>query len=242
MVTALWYGLGTAIPLLIGAAIGLRWNLPRPLLASLMAFGAGTMIAAVSSELFEPAFQQAGAVLAGVSLFAGAGVYVVASHLIERKLGAAAIGWALMLGTILDGVPENTALGVSLTEGAGPVLLVAVALANLPEAIGGSALMRSKHGLGPGPAFWLWTATGAVLVGVTVLGYAVSGSISATHISMVQGFAGGATIAVLAGSLIPEAYKEGGWWIGMATAAGFLVAFVVRGRPVAGYYRDGAGA
>lgn len=69
-----------------------------------------------------------------------------------------------------------------------PLVLVAVALANLPEAIGGSA-----------------------------------------HISMVQGFAGGATIAVLAGSLIPEAYKEGGWWIGMATAAGFLVAFVVRG-------------
>ncbi|MBF6370934.1 ZIP family metal transporter, partial [Nocardia puris] len=41
MSTALLYGLGTAVPLLVGAAIGLRWTLPKPLLASLMAFGAG---------------------------------------------------------------------------------------------------------------------------------------------------------------------------------------------------------
>ncbi|MCP2291496.1 ZIP family metal transporter [Nocardia amikacinitolerans] len=229
MLKALLYGLGTAVPLLVGAAIGLRWSLPRPLLASLMAFGAGTMIAAVSSELFEPAFHQAGAVIAGAALFAGAGVYVVANHLIETKLGAAAVGWALMLGTILDGVPENLALGVSLTSGGGLVLLVAVAVGNLPEAIGGAALMRSEHGLKHARAFGLWAATGAVLVLVTVLGNSLSDNLSDTHISTVQAFAGGATIAVLADSLMPEAYREGGWWVGMATAAGFLVAFVLQG-------------
>jgi zinc transporter, ZIP family len=57
-----------------------------------MAFGAGTLIAAASSELFEPASHQAGAVIAGISLFAGASVYVVANHLIENRLGPAAIG------------------------------------------------------------------------------------------------------------------------------------------------------
>lgn len=136
------YGLGTALPLVVGAAIGLRWSLPKKLLAAMMAFGAGTMIAAVSSELFEPAFTQAGIVTAGTALFAGAGVYVIANHLIENTLGPAAIGWALMLGTVLDGVPENTALGVSLTSGGGLVLLVAVAVGNIPEAVGGAALMR----------------------------------------------------------------------------------------------------
>ena len=54
MLTAVLYGLGTALPLVIGAAVGLRWSLPGRVLAALMAFGAGTMIAAVSSELFEP--------------------------------------------------------------------------------------------------------------------------------------------------------------------------------------------
>ncbi|MGW0181345.1 ZIP family metal transporter [Nocardia sp. NPDC003345] len=227
MGTALLYGLGTAIPLVIGAAIGLRATLPRPLLASLMAFGAGTMIAAVTNELFEPAFVQAGVATAGVALFSGAAVYVVANRLLERRAGAGAVGWALMLGTVLDGVPENTALGVSLASGGGLVLLVAIAAGNVPEAISGSALLHRQHDVSFARAFTLWLLTGAILVVVTVAGHALSDHLSADSISAVQAFAGGATIAVLADSLMPEAYKEGGWWVGMATAGGFLVAFLL---------------
>ncbi|MEU1985917.1 ZIP family metal transporter [Nocardia sp. NPDC019395] len=228
MGTALLYGLGTAIPLVIGAAIGLRTTLPKPLLASLMAFGAGTMIAAVSNELFEPAFVQAGAFTAGVALFLGAIVYVSANHLLERRVGASAVGWALMLGTVLDGVPENTALGVSLGSAGGLVLLVAIAVGNVPEAIGGSALLHRQRNVATGRVFLLWVLTGLVLVAVTVAGRVLSDHLGATPISTVQAFAGGATIAVLADSLMPEAYREGGWWVGIATAAGFLVAFLLR--------------
>lgn len=60
MIKAALYGLGTALPLVIGAAAGLYWRLPDRVLAALMAFGAGTMIAAVSSELFQPAFHELG--------------------------------------------------------------------------------------------------------------------------------------------------------------------------------------
>ncbi|AMY20942.1 MULTISPECIES: ZIP family metal transporter [Nocardiaceae] len=229
MLTAVLYGLGTALPLVIGAAVGLRWSLPGRVLAALMAFGAGTMIAAVSSELFEPAFRQAGIVVSGLALIAGAGVYVGANHLIENRLGPAAIGPALMLGTILDGVPENTALGVSLTAGGGVVLLVAVAVGNVPEAVGGAALMRARHGFSASRALALWSLTGAVLVVVTVVGHSLADSIPDVGISAVQAFAGGATLAVLADSLMPEAYKDGGWWVGLSTAAGFLVAFALAG-------------
>ncbi|OZF57695.1 ZIP family metal transporter [Rhodococcus sp. 14-2470-1b] len=221
------YGAGTAAPLVIGAAIGLRWSLPRKLLAAMMAFGAGTMIAAVSSELFAPAFAVAGIAVAGAALFAGAGVYVGANHVIENKLGPSAIGWALMLGTVLDGVPENTALGVSLTSGGGLVLLVAVAVGNVPEAVGGAALMRDQHGFSRARALALWVVTAVMLVVVTVVGFALSDVIPETGIAAVQAFAGGATLAVLADSLMPEAYRDGGWWVGMATAAGFLVAFAL---------------
>ncbi|MBY6367684.1 ZIP family metal transporter [Rhodococcoides corynebacterioides] len=229
MLTALLYGVGTALPLVIGAAIGLRWSLPQRVLAALMAFGAGTMIAAVSSELFEPAFTQAGIVVSGLALIAGAGVYVGANHLIENRLGPAAIGPALMLGTILDGVPENTALGVSLTAGGGLVLLVAVAVGNVPEAVGGAALMRARHGFSASRAMALWSLTAVVLVVVTVVGHALADAIPDVGISAVQAFAGGATLAVLADSLMPEAYKDGGWWVGLSTAAGFLVAFALGG-------------
>lgn len=229
MLTAVLYGLGTALPLVVGAAVGLRWSLPQRVLAALMAFGAGTMIAAVSSELFEPAFTQAGIVVSGLALIAGAGVYVGANHLIENRLGPAAIGPALMLGTILDGVPENTALGVSLTAGGGLVLLVAVAVGNVPEAVGGAALMRARHGFSASRAMALWSLTAVVLVVVTVVGHALADAIPDVGISAVQAFAGGATLAVLADSLMPEAYKDGGWWVGLSTAAGFLVAFALGG-------------
>lgn len=227
MGTALLYGLGTAIPLVIGAAIGLRTTLPKPLLASLMAFGAGTMIAAVSNELFEPAFLQAGAVTAGIALFLGAAVYVVANRFLERQGGGAAVGWALMLGTVLDGVPENTALGVTLGSGGGLALLVAIAVGNVPEAIGGSALLRRDRDVSTRKAFGLWVSTGVALVVVTVAGHMLAEHLGATPISAIQAFAGGATVAVLADSLMPEAYREGGWWVGIATAAGFLVAFLL---------------
>ncbi len=118
MTKALLYGLATALPLVIGAAIGLRWKIPRPALAALMAFGAGTMIAAASAELFEPAFDEVAAWHAGLALLLGAGTYVVANHLLDRMVGAAAVGWGLMLGTLLDGIPENTALGVTLGRAA----------------------------------------------------------------------------------------------------------------------------
>jgi zinc transporter, ZIP family len=213
-----------------GAAVGLRWSLRPRVLAALMAFGAGAMVAAVSSELFEPAFRAAGALVAGVTLLAGALVYVLGDHLLHTRLGSAALGPALMLGTVLDGIPENTALGVSVTGGAGVVLLVAIAVGNVPEAVSSAATMRDQHGLSHRRVLLLWAATAVLLVAVTVLGaWLPVAGVSPTVIAVVQAFAGGATIAVLADALMPEAYREGGWWVGMATALGFVVSFVLAG-------------
>lgn len=223
---ALLYGLATAVPLVLGAWIGLRWNIPRRVLAGLMAFGAGTLVAAASEELFGPAFESMSPGIAGLALIGGAAVYVVASHLIDTRLGAASVGWALMLGAVLDGVPENTALGVSMT-GSAVVLLVAIIVGNTPEAIGSGALLKSQPGMSARQALLMWVGVGVVLVVVTVVAFAAADTLSPTNIAAAQAFAGGATIAVLADTLMPEAYKQGGWWVGLATAFGFLVAFML---------------
>jgi ZIP family zinc transporter len=75
----------------------------------------------------------------------------------------------------------------------------------------------------------IWAATGVVLVVVTIASAAVADQLAAETLSTTQAFAGGATIAVLADSLMPEAYREGGWWVGIATSLGFLLAFVLGG-------------
>lgn len=226
MLTAALYGLGTSLPLLVGAAIGLRYDLPRPLLAGLMAFGSGTMLAAVTTELFQPAFEADGLVVAGTALMAGCLVYVSADRLLDKRLGAGALGPALMLGALLDGVPENVALGVSI-GGGGLVLLVAIAVGNVPEAVAGAASMRSQSSSGGTRALLPWVGVAAVLAVVVPLAHVLADVISSSVISEIQAVAGGATIAVLADSLMPEAYKEGGWWVGIATAVGFLTAFAL---------------
>ncbi len=228
MLTALLYGLGTTVPMVVGAAIGLRYDLPRAVLAALMAFGAGAMAAAVSTELFAPAFDAEGALIAATALMLGAAVYVVADHLIENRLGPAALGWALMLGALLDGIPENTALGVSLSGAGGLVLLVAIAVGNVPEAVAGAASMRTQHRMAVGRAMGVWLLAALVLT-VVVTAYLLEDVIDDRGIALIQAFAGGATIAVMADSLMPEAYREGGWWVGLSTALGFVVAFSLGG-------------
>ena len=191
-----------------------------------MAFGAGTLVAAVSEELFGPAFDSMTPALAGASLLAGAAIYVVAAHLIDTRLGASAVGWALLLGAVLDGVPENVALGVSMDQG-GLVLLVAIAVGNTPEAISSGAYLRAEMGMARRRGMLLWVATGVVLVLATVGADAAAGSVGPASIAAIQAFAGGATVAVLADTLMPQAYKQGGWWVGLATALGFLVAYML---------------
>ena len=89
--------------------------------------------------------------------------------------------------------------------------------------------MREQYGMHRVRVFGLWAFTGLALVGVTVAGDALGGEVSAGGTAAIQAFAGGATVAVLANTLIPEAYREGGWWVGLPTALGFLVAFMLGG-------------
>jgi ZIP family zinc transporter len=222
--TALLLGLATAVPLLLGAAVGMRWSLPKPLLGGLMAFGAGTMLAAIGEDLFGPAFTHAGALVAGVALLAGAGTYVIADHVLERRLSKSAIGLGLMLGAALDGVPENAALGVS---GGALSLLVAIAVGNTPEAISSAAILRRDASTSMARGLTLWAAVGAILVAVTVAAATWSELLSGKTTDVILAFAGGAVIAVLADTLMPEAYGESGWWAGAATALGFLTAFSI---------------
>ncbi|HEV3463472.1 MAG TPA: ZIP family metal transporter, partial [Actinomycetota bacterium] len=58
---------------------------------------------------------------------------------------ASGVGLALLAASILDGVPENLALGVSLVEGASVTLLIAIFFSNLPESLVGAVAMRSEE-------------------------------------------------------------------------------------------------
>ncbi len=241
MLSALLYGLAASSALVIGAAIGTRWAAPKRVTGVLLAFASGALISALAFELFEEAFELGGAVRSGLGLLAGAAAFVTADSLLDRYVAghpgpeerevaaqgaSGGVGWALLAAVTLDGVPENLALGVSLVEGASISLLVAIFASNLPESLVGAMAMRGE-GRGAATVVGTWVACAVVLALAVVLGRAVAGTLDESILAVALAFAGGAVLASLADTLMPEAFEHGRPLNAFATAGGFFLSFVL---------------
>ncbi|QLH83496.1 ZIP family metal transporter [Halosimplex pelagicum] len=223
---ALLFGIGTALPLVAGAAVGIYRPPPGRWVGALLAFASGSLLTGLAFELFEPAFRTAGPVRTALALFAGTGLYVAVKY---RVGTGGADGRALLAAVVFDGLAENVTLGVALVGGpAGEPLaiLVGVAANNLPEAIAGADEM-SESGRSPVRTLVLWTATAGGLAGAVVVGYVAFAGVGETILALVRATGGGAVLASLAVEIMPDAYDSGGPSVAFATAAGLLVTFVL---------------
>ena len=160
MIEAVFWGAVAGSSLVIGALIAVLMRPRVRTVGLIMAFGAGTLIAAVAYDLIGKAIVEdaSGGValgfLAGAIVFLIGDTYVSARGAHNRKGMEPAggeqeeegSGAAITLGTVLDGVPESFVLGLALIGGADEAvgLIVAVFVSNVPEAIGAtSSLQRS---------------------------------------------------------------------------------------------------
>jgi len=152
----------------------------------------------------------------------------------RQKVQAAAasgVGLALLAASILDGVPENLALGVSMAgerSGGSLALLAGIFAANFPEALVGAVAMRSQ-GTSARSTILLWLATAALLVPAVPIGRVLLAGADPSTLAFPLSFAGGAVLAALADTLMPEAFERGRPLNAFATVAGFFVAFVLAG-------------
>jgi ZIP family zinc transporter len=232
-----WGGLA-ASSLLVGAVLALRAALSSRTVGLVLAFGAGTLISSVAYELVPTETQQPVGV--GLAIGLGALVYYFGDSIVERMGGeqrkdldatpdTAGSGLAIALGTVLDGIPESLVLGIGLAIGGSisVAFLFAVFISNLPEAIGASVSLRAAGR----PVRWIYTMWGVIVV-VSALSAAVGFSL-ATQIGssgeLVQAFAAGALITMIADTMIPEAYEHGGNVTGLATVLGFGLAALISG-------------
>ena len=241
MLIAVLYGLAASSALVIGAIAGSVWQPPRWLTGILLAFASGALISALAFELFEEAFHLGGAVRSGLGLLAGAATFVLVDSALDRyvtghtgpeqrevtKAGArGGVGFALLAAVTLDGVPENLALGVSLAGGVSFTLLVAIFFSNLPESLVGAVAMR-ESGQSRQTVIMTWVACALLLAGAVVLGRLVAGGLSDAVLAIALSFAGGAVLASLADTLMPEAFEHGRPLNAFATAGGFFLSFVL---------------
>jgi len=144
-----------------------------------------------------------------------------------------AVGFALLAAVTLDGVPENIALGVSLiaTADAGITagslaLLFAIFASNFPEAMVGAVAMRDAD-RSARFAIGIWSVAAVLLTIAVVVGFAALDGVDETALGFALAFAGGAVLASLADTLMPEAFERGRPANALATAVGFLISFVL---------------
>ncbi len=239
MLWAFAWGLLAASSLLIGAGIAMEFRVPRRLLGLIMAFGVGVLISAVSFELVEEAFQAANRGWAvGIGLVAGAVVFFIGDVLIDRMGGRShrrpdvatqqGPGLAILLGTVLDGIPESIVIGLTLVNGGsiGVAVVVAVFLSNLPEAIGATSGLKAS-GWSRQRAFGLWLVVALLSALAALVGFAFFDTASPDVLAFTLAFAGGALLTMLADSMMPEAYSDSGKLVGLVTTLGFGLAYFI---------------
>jgi zinc transporter, ZIP family len=236
---AFLWGLFAASSLLIGASVALGRPPHRRTLGLIMAFGAGVLLSAVAYELIAEATEVGGGPWSVVlGIFAGAAAFTFGDMLIgrfqRRRQGNTmpnaeeGAGLSILLGALLDGVPETAVLGLTLlqTNEIGVAMLVAVFISNLPEGIAATTTLV-EGGWKRSVVLGIWGAVVLACGLAAAAGYALLDGASTDVISFVFAFSGGAVLTMLATSMMPEAYEHAGRPVGVLTVVGFVVAYGV---------------
>ena len=231
-----WGALG-ASALLVGALIAYLLSPSRGVIAVVMALGTGLLIGSVSFELVDDALQHQDVAWVALMVLLGAAVFTVGDWLLRRRGGgerkdpggAQAEGspLAIVLGSVLDGIPESYVLGLTVLQGGVSLaLLVAVVLSNLPEGMSSSSGLKAA-GWPRGRVVAMWSAVVVVSALASAAGYATLDPASGQTGALVEAFAGGALLAMLANSLLPEAYDVEGVFTGPLVVVGFAVSLAL---------------
>ena len=234
--SAFWWGLAAASGVFGGTILGLMTRIPHRGIAAVMSLGAGVLLSAASIELASKALTLAGAASTVGGIIAGAATFSIANAALAKardrkrcgeckpqpsEAEVPGSGTSIALGTALDAVPEALVLGVTL-RASGPdlALIVALALANLPEALSGTAGMRVA-GRSSRYVLTLWSGIAIGTAATTALAFHLLDDVGPRVTAILMTYGAGALIAMAAETMIPEAFHNGPRYSGVLAALGF---------------------
>lgn len=229
-------GLASGLALVVGAAIAWFVRVPRGVVATIMAFGAGVLISALSFDLVAEAARSGTFWTAMAGFLGGAVLYVVLDVLLDRMgarkkrgsagSGGSGTGLGIALGALLDGIPETAVQGVGLASGGAlsVAVVAAVVISNLPEGLSSTSDMKA-NGRSARYVFTVWGSIAVACALSALGGYAILGQAPAGVQSAVTAVAAGAILAMLADTMLPEAFRKTGTWTGLIAVIGFFAAY-----------------
>jgi ZIP family zinc transporter len=229
--------------LVIGAVAGWFVRLPIRATASVMAFGSGVLLSALSFDLMDEAQRRGGLLATAAGFVIGAAVFTGANAALARhgakhrkrstgkqpsELEHPGSGLAIALGALLDGIPESIVIGTSMLAGKGVslVAVIAIFLSNLPEGLSSATGMK-KAKRSALYVFGLWAAIAFVSGLASVVGFVAFRGVGPEVTSLVTALAAGAILAMLIDTMIPEAFEESHALAGVVAVGGFLCAFAL---------------
>lgn len=237
------WGLLTGGALVVGALVAWFVRVPQRVVAAVMAFGSGVLISALSFDLVDEAERTGGLTPTVIGFLAGATVYVAANVVLARY-GAAhrkrsgdqqrsesqqdGSGAAIAVGALLDGIPESVVLGLSLLsgDGVGGAVLAAIAISNFPEGLSSAAGMK-RSGRGAAYVFGVWGGI-AIASGLAgLLGALLLDGAPPQTVALITAVAAGAILAMVADTMIPEAFERTHLYAGLFATVGFILSFSI---------------
>jgi ZIP family zinc transporter len=240
MAASFGWGALAASSLVIGSIVALLFRIPLRVIGLIMGFGAGVLISAVAFDLVEEAADKStGQGWTAAGLFAGCLVFFFGDRLIDRlgggdrkdPTGAGDDGGSslsIVLGTVLDGIPESMVIGLTIYEGGavGAAYLAAVFISNLPESVSSTAGLLTS-GWKKSRILWMWISIALISGLASLAGYGLFQDSSPGVVAFVLTFAAGAILTMLANTMMPEAFEHGGKLVGIMVTLGFAVAFTI---------------
>jgi len=239
------WGLLAGSALVLGAALAWFTDLPHRAIAAVTGFGAGVLIAVLSVELLVEAQERGGVPATMAGFLGGAVVFSTANWGLARygarnrkRCGECAqqpaesdqggSGLAIALGALLDGIPESIVIGLSVLGGGGVsvVAVVGFFLANVPQGLAGAAGMR-QAGRSARYVFGVWGGIALLSGAAALVGHAAFGGFAPEVIAATIAVAAGGILAMLAETMVPEAFADAPAFIGLITVCGFLTAFAL---------------
>ena len=240
---SLFWAFISSISLVLASIVGAKYQPGEKRTSYLLAFTSGVLIALLSYDLMEVSFNISGYLPTTIGFFLGILIYILTNRWVEslgcksrhsakhggcHKEGKKPPSFSLLIGALIDGLPEAASIGISLLENkiVSASVIAAVALANIPEGLASGAGLK-KSGFSYKNIIFIWSLVVIACTLSSFLSYTFLKDVEPYIQATLIAFAGGGVLAMTLQTVVPEAYKEANDFIGLFGGLGFLFVFLL---------------